>query len=61
VPRWALFLAAILAGNLVYFALFPLLPVWLKHQPFQADVGLALDFLICVGVYVAWRRLTGRR
>jgi hypothetical protein len=50
--RWIEYLAAILAGNAIYFlVLFPGLPPALQHRPFVFDVGLALDFLLCVTVY----------
>lgn len=50
--RWIEYLIAILAGNALYFLLlFPALPRLLQHQPFRFDVGLVLDFLLCVAVY----------
>jgi hypothetical protein len=50
--RWIEYLAAILAGNTIYFLiLFPGLPRMLQHQPFRFDAGLALAFLCCVGIY----------
>ena len=50
--RWIEYLAAILAGNAIYFLiLFPGLPRILQHQPFRFDAGLALAFLCCVGIY----------
>jgi hypothetical protein len=58
--RWIEYLAAILAGNAIYFlVLFPGLPAALQHQPpdpssalpFRFDAGLALDFFLCVTVY----------
>ena len=50
--RWIEYVAAILAGNAIYFlVLFPALPPVLQHQPFVFDLGLALDFLLCVTVY----------
>jgi hypothetical protein len=50
--RWIEYLAAILAGNAIYFlVLFPGLPASLQHQPWVFDAGLALDFLCCVVVY----------
>jgi hypothetical protein len=54
--RWIEYLVAILLGNGIYFAvLHPALPVRLRHQPFQFDVGLVIDFVVCVMVYVAIR------
>jgi hypothetical protein len=58
--RWIEYLAAVLAGNAIYFlVLFPSLPPSLQHQPpdprspvpFQFDAGLLLAFLCCVVVY----------
>jgi len=50
--RWIEYLAAILAGNGIYFlVLFPVLPRWLQHQSWHFDAGLALAFVCCVAVY----------
>lgn len=50
--RWLEYLVAILFGNgIYYFSLFPHLPESLQHQGFQMDLGVAVDFLVCVGVY----------
>ena len=58
-PRRLLeYLAAILAGNAVYFwVLTPILPESLRHRPFREDWGLLVDFLVCVLVYGAYRLL----
>ena len=54
--RWIEYLAAILAGNAIYFlVLFPALPRWLQHQPNRFDAGLALAFACCVAVYLVIR------
>lgn len=52
-PRKLLgYLAAILAGNAIYFLLLsPALPEELRHRPFREDWGLLVDFLVCVAVY----------
>jgi len=43
-------LAAIVLGNIAYFFLAPSLP--LPHdRPFQTDVGLLVDFWLCVVAY----------
>lgn len=52
-------LLAILLGNVVYFLLMPFLPEAMAHRRFAFDLGLALDFLICVGVYVGIRQIGG--
>jgi len=47
-------LAAVLAGNALYFLLLgPRLPAWARHTPFDLDIGLVFDFVICVALYVA--------
>jgi len=54
-------LAAVLAGNALYFLLlYPRLPAAWQHQPFAFDLGLALDFALCLGFYLLLRRLTRR-
>ena len=57
-------LAAVIVGNLIYFALFPVLPQVLHHRfsDFAAgklrismgrfDWGMLLDFLICAVLYI---------
>lgn len=52
-------LAAVLAGNAVYFTLERFLPPRARHQPYQIDWGLAVDFwfcLFCYGVLELFRR-----
>jgi hypothetical protein len=50
--RWLEYLIAILLGNLIYyFSLVPYLPQALRHEGFQMDWGVAVDFLVCVAVY----------
>jgi hypothetical protein len=49
--RWAEYLVAVLAGNIIYLAIEPQLPSPLRHRMFKVDLGLALDFLICVTLY----------
>lgn len=57
--RWAEYLIAILAGNIIYLAIEPELPILLRHRMFQIDLGLALDFLICVALYGLIRLVRG--
>jgi len=53
--RWVEYLVAILAGNAIYFAVvLPAMP-GLSHEPFRLDLGLLVDFAMCVLVYVAIR------
>ena len=49
--RWAEYLVSVLAGNVVYLFIEPGLPPALRHRLFRIDVGLLIDFLICVGIY----------
>jgi uncharacterized membrane protein (DUF2068 family) len=49
--RWAEYLLAVLAGNVIYLAIEPQLPDPLRHRMFKVDLGLAIDFLICVALY----------
>jgi hypothetical protein len=52
VRRWLEYLIAILIGNAIYyFSLTPHLPPALRHQNFQMDWGVAVDFAVCVVVY----------
>ena len=53
--RWGEALAAVLLGNVLYFAFVPYLPPGLRHEPFRLDAGMALDFALCVLAYVAVR------
>lgn len=54
--RWIEYTIAILVGNALYFfVLYPALPASLRHQPFRFDVGLVLDFILCVVVYGVMR------
>ncbi len=50
--RWLEYLVAILLGNAIYyFSLVPHLPHLLQHQGFRIDLGMLVDFCVCVGVY----------
>ncbi len=45
-------LAAILIGNFLYFFLLtPHLPMAARHDPSRIDLGLLVDFWVCVVVY----------
>ena len=54
---WGDSLAAVVAGNVVYFLIMPLLPASLRHELFRLDPGLFLDFLLCGAALVVIRRL----
>ena len=51
VRRWSEYLVAVLTGNIVYLFVEPQLPTFLQHRMFRIDLGLAIDFLICVTAY----------
>ncbi len=57
--RWAEYLLAVLGGNIVYLAIEPQLPIPLRHRMFQVDLGLAIDFLICLALYGLIRLVRG--
>lgn len=53
-PFWRRFwlaLAAVLAGNALYFALQRFLPPRGRHDPFRIDLGLVVDFWLCAVVF----------
>ena len=57
-------LLAVLAGNAIYFAVQPYLPVKAQHQLYAVDWGIAVDFWMCVacyGVLAALPWFRGRR
>jgi hypothetical protein len=41
-------LAAVLAGNIVYFLLMPHLPPAAQHNPARLDLGVIVDFWFCL-------------
>ena len=49
--RWGEYLVSILGGNIIYLFIEPQLPTVMQHRMFRVDLGLAIDFLICVLVY----------
>jgi hypothetical protein len=56
--NWLRALASVLSGNLIYFlVLMPVLPEALRHRPLAWDLGLLLDFGICLVIHVALGRL----
>lgn len=44
-------LMAVILGNVAYFALEPSLPPPARHQLFQVDLGLIVDFWFCLVAY----------
>jgi hypothetical protein len=57
--RWAEYLVAILGGNIIYLFVEPQLPAVMRHRMFSVDLGLGLDFLICVAAYALVRLARG--
>ena len=49
--RWAEYLVAVLAGNVAYLFVEPQLPAAMRHRMFRVDLGLGIDFLMCVAIY----------
>jgi cytosine/uracil/thiamine/allantoin permease len=50
-PFWRRFwlaLAAVIAGNAIYFAIQRFLPPGGRHEPFRIDLGLIVDSWICL-------------
>lgn len=44
--------AAVVVGNLIYFfLLMPHLPAAGRHSPYRLDLGLLVDFWVCVVLY----------
>ena len=54
-------LAAVLAGNAIYFLLARYLPLAARHDPFRIDLGMVLDFSICLLAFGLIKSLAGRR
>ena len=53
---------AVIAGNLLYFfVLMPHLPTAGRHRPDKFDLGLIVDFWVCVVVYGAIELLDRRQ
>jgi hypothetical protein len=53
-------LAAVLAGNAAYFVLVRYLPPQAHHAPFHIDLGMVLDFWICLVVFGLIKTIAGR-
>jgi hypothetical protein len=53
-------LIAVLAGNAVYFLLMPHLPPAARHDPARLDLGMLVDFWICVVFLGAIKTFTKR-
>ena len=57
--RWGEYLIAILGGNIIYLFIEPELPTIMRHRMFRIDLGLGIDFLICVAAYGVVRQFSG--
>lgn len=58
---WVRALIAVVVGNLLWFlVLQPQFPPALRHRPFAYDLGLLLDFLVCLALYVLLGRVRRR-
>lgn len=53
-------LVAVLGGNLAYFLLLPRLPESARHAPQSLDLGLMVDFAICIVALGCVRALSRR-
>jgi hypothetical protein len=54
--NWRSSLLAVLAGNVVYFLIVePRLPAHLRHEAFHIDLGLSIDFAICLVLLVVFQ------
>src|SRR5512132_191327 len=43
---------AVISGNAIYFLLLmPLLPPAARHAPYKIDLGLVVDFWVCLACY----------
>lgn len=42
---------AVVLGNVAYFLLEPELPPLARHRPLHLDLGIALDFWLCLVAY----------
>jgi hypothetical protein len=42
---------AIILGNVVYFLLMPSLPPMARHHPMHLDLGMLIDFWLCLVAY----------
>src|SRR4051812_13070483 len=59
--RFGIALVSVLLGNIIYFLLLPHLPAELRHEPTRLDLGLALDFLLCLALWLGFTAAARRR
>lgn len=51
---------AVLTGNALYFLLMPQLPEQIRHNPQRIDLGLLVDFCLCLAILGCIRELGHR-
>jgi len=54
-------LAAVLAGNAVYFLVMRYLPLAARHERSRIDLGMVVDFLICLVALGMIKAIASRR
>jgi hypothetical protein len=54
-------LIGVLGGNIIYYLLLPYLPPAARHDPLHFDLGMVVDFLICLAVFVLVKTVASHR
>ena len=54
-------LVAVLGGNALYYLLMPHLPEEARHLPQKIDLGMLIDFWICLVIFGVIKTIAGRR
>jgi len=54
-------LAAVLAGNAMYFLLLPHLPPPARHVPPRVDLGMLVDFWLCLVIFGIIKTVVSRK
>ena len=54
-------LVAVLAGNAVYIVVMPYLPLLARHVPRRMDLGLVVDFWLCLVFFGVIKTVAGLR
>jgi len=53
-------LAAVIAGNVIYFlVLWPYLPAQARHEVYRFDLGLLVDFWLCLACFGVIKLISG--
>ena len=61
VTNFAQALVAVLAGNAIYFLLMPHLPPAARHVAPRLDLGMVVDFWICLVIFGLIKTASRRR